>query len=438
MRRYLGSLTLAGGLLWAQMFPTLDNRVAEIRVTELSQSGDRLKVTVQNRSARTIRAMTVTLGRHKVEQDWNSRAGGGLGPNEVATVVISTTGIRAGGTRHHPEPPGPLVVFGAVFADALGGKSVVAEAKSGGGIPAQVMVGAVGKSEPAVAISAPTTRTPAPPAAAPPVPAVDQLPKPAPAPPAQVTVGAVGKSEPAVAISAPTTRTPAPPAAAPPVPAVDELPKPAPAPPARVTVGAVGKSEPAVAISAPTTRTPAPPAPAVAPVPRTEVAVDRPKQQPLQIADPSPETAPQQLQLKVRPPLPSPPPVKAAEVERAVEAPKQEAPKPPRPSGQPGTREQGRKDELARLIKLLEVYEPDMAGFPRPTLRLMAAAVANEQNELGTAPALAPFDEGQRNALQTFAYSLQLIKDRRDLDDDALKEQVARFMKNQRQALLRP
>jgi len=108
-----------------------------------------------------------------------------------------------------------------------------------------------------------------------------------------------------------------------------------------------------------------------------------------------------------------------------------------RPSSIPvGTHDQGSKAELAKLISLVEVYEPDLAAeFPRQALRDMVAAVVKEQNELTAKPADTPFDQGQRDALQEFAYRIQLIKDRRDLDDDMLREQVARFLKNARQAL---
>ena len=107
-----------------------------------------------------------------------------------------------------------------------------------------------------------------------------------------------------------------------------------------------------------------------------------------------------------------------------------------RASGLSGTQEQGSKDELAKLISLVEVYEPELASaFPRQALRQMVAAVVKEQNALAAKPDVTAFDHGQRSAVQTFAYGIQLIKDRPDLDDDTLRVQVARFIRNQRQSL---
>ena len=105
-------------------------------------------------------------------------------------------------------------------------------------------------------------------------------------------------------------------------------------------------------------------------------------------------------------------------------------------SGQPGTREQGRKDELAKLISLVEPSEPDLdSAFPKQALRQMVAAVVSEQKEVLARPDISEYDHGQRSALQAFVYGIQVINDRRDLDDDVLRGQVARFLKNQRQLI---
>ena len=118
-------------------------------------------------------------------------------------------------------------------------------------------------------------------------------------------------------------------------------------------------------------------------------------------------------------------------------APRQES-NPARSGAVPGTYEQGSKDELARLISLVAVYEPELASaFPRQALRKMVTAVVKEQDELAAKPDVTAFDHGQRSVLQSFAYGIQLIKDRRDLDDDTLRDQVARFLRNQRQTLSR-
>src|SRR5450432_287243 len=84
------------GLLWAQRFPDLDNHVPEVRVTEVFQSGNGLKVTVQNISSRTISGLSIVLGKHRVDKDWSGLAGGGLLPNATASLAISTAGLPAG------------------------------------------------------------------------------------------------------------------------------------------------------------------------------------------------------------------------------------------------------------------------------------------------------------------------------------------------------
>jgi hypothetical protein len=101
-----------------------------------------------------------------------------------------------------------------------------------------------------------------------------------------------------------------------------------------------------------------------------------------------------------------------------------------------GTREQGSRTEIAKLIALVEVYEPELADpFPRQALNEMVAAVVKEQNEVRGRADVTEFNHGERSALQSFAYGIELIKDRRDLDDDAVREQVARFLKKQRESL---
>ena len=65
---------------------------------------------------------------------------------------------------------------------------------------------------------------------------------------------------------------------------------------------------------------------------------------------------------------------------------------------------------------------------------MVAAGEATECLGRLSAPSY-EFDQGQLNALQTFAFGLQTIQDRRDLDDDMLREQVGRFLRNRRQAL---
>jgi hypothetical protein len=67
----------------------------------------------------------------------------------------------------------------------------------------------------------------------------------------------------------------------------------------------------------------------------------------------------------------------------------------------------------------------------------MVAAVITEQNAAATVPATTAFDQGQRSALEAFVYGLQTIQARRELDDDTLREQVQRFLKNRRQSLAR-
>jgi hypothetical protein len=67
----------------------------------------------------------------------------------------------------------------------------------------------------------------------------------------------------------------------------------------------------------------------------------------------------------------------------------------------------------------------------------MVAAVVAEQNAAASQPAVTPFDRGQRNALEAFVFGLQTIQNRRELDDDTLRDQVQRFLKNRRQSLIK-
>ena len=68
----------------------------------------------------------------------------------------------------------------------------------------------------------------------------------------------------------------------------------------------------------------------------------------------------------------------------------------------------------------------------------MIGAVVTEQNAWAASqPAATSFDQGQRSAVETFLYEPQAIDDRRDLDDDTLRAQVQRFIKNPRQSLNR-
>jgi len=114
---FTAALTISmSGSAWAQRSPDVDNRVPELRVIELSQSGNSLKVTVQNVSTRTIRRVSAVLGKHKVDQDWSALAGGGVMPNATASLTISMAGLPTG-SRHHPAAPPQLELSSAVFAD---------------------------------------------------------------------------------------------------------------------------------------------------------------------------------------------------------------------------------------------------------------------------------------------------------------------------------
>ena len=345
------AILIGTGLLWAQRFPDLDNQVPEVHVTEVLQSGNELKVTIENISSKTIRGLSLVLGKHRVDKDWSSLPNGGLTPSSKAILTISTAGLPAGGTRHHPAPPGTLQVVGAVFAD-------------GGPV---------------------TARAAGPPAAAVPLPIKEA------APPVQAARKA---EEPPVNVAVRATPVkPTPP------PTVESISKPKP-PPVVVPRAAEPQS-----VLVPTAPTPA----KVAPVPMPPAPAPRTQPTPA----PAAATGPTAEEQKTSPP-----------------------PAPARASGQPGTREQGSKDELARLISLVAAFEPELASpYPRPALRKMVAAVVKQQNESTTQSAVTAFDKGQGSTLQAFAFGLQTIQDRRDLDDDMLREQVQRFLKNRRQTL---
>ena len=171
---------LISGLLWAQRFPDLDNRVPELKVTEVFQSGNDLKVTVQNISTRTIRGLSMVLGKHKVVKDWSGFAGGGLLPNATASLTISAAGLPAGGTRHHPAPAGTLELLGAVFVDAAPVTTDISARKEDAPVPVKVAPPAAPpatvtpepvasnlspptrKMEPAPRVTPPAAETPAP------------------------------------------------------------------------------------------------------------------------------------------------------------------------------------------------------------------------------------------------------------------------------------
>ena len=328
------------GLLWAQIFPDLDNQVPEIRVSEMLQSGNSLKVAVQNISSKTIRGLSLVLGKHRVDKDWSGLSGGGLPPNANATLTISMAGLAVGGTRHHPALPGKLQVLDARFADVGGGPVV------------------------------PGTATP--------VPVVTKVPERTvePVRPLETTTLAVRQVEVKAAVPQPEPK-------AEPVPTSEPklLPRPV---------------EPAV----------------------------------LQVRTPVVDTAPPPKPMTA--PVPTPAPVEEAKMPQPPSA-------PPRPTGQSGTREQGSKGELARLVSLIEPLEPELAaGYPRTALRKMIALVVRQQNAWASQTPITPFDQGQLNALQSFAFGLQTIQDRRDLEDDTLREQVTRFLKNQRRTLAKP
>ena len=325
------------GSAWAQRFPDVDNRVPELRVTELVQSGNNLKVTVQNVSTRTIRRVSAVLGKHKVDQDWSALAGGGVMPNATASLTISMAGLAAGGSRHHPAAPPSLELSSAVFAD--------------------------------------TAR------------AVEQVPKaelkppPAALPPPSVKAKAAPISVKGSARVEPNPGTPK-----------------------------VEAAPPAVATTTPPRVQTAPPAPE----PAVASAVKAPRER---ATPPSNEVVQQDEH---------PPALPAASA-------------PLRPTGHTGTREQGVEDELSHLLSLIAPLEADLASpFPRTALRKMIAAVVAEQNSWAASqPAVTSFDQGQRSAVETFVYGLQAIYDRRDLDDDTLRSQVQRFLKNRRQPLNR-
>ena len=307
------------GVLWAQVFPNLNNHVAEIRVTGMSQSDDRLKVTVENVSSRTIRGLSIVLGRHKIDADWSGLPSGGLAPNAIASVTISTAGIHSGGTRHHGTTTATLEVLGEAFTDGEPMKRPISALPSVAAAPAAKPAASVAVALPAKG-AVPTVEANEPLAKAESAPLPDQRLK-----------------KPDTAILVPQRALPI--------------------------------SEPVVAVTEHPT---------------------------------SPAEIPPAEQVKTP----------------------------------PGAHEQGSKDELAKLISLVEVYEPELASaFPRQALRQMVAAVVKEQNALAAQPDVTAFDHSQRSALQTFAYGIQLNKDRPDLDDDTLRVQVARFLRNQRQSL---
>ena len=496
------AIFIISGVLWAQQFPDLNNQVAEIRVTELAQSGDRLKITVQNVSSRTIRGLSIVLGRRRVDPDWSALASGGLEPNATASVTISTAGLHAGGTRHHPAA-GTLDVLGAVFTDGSPATTRAAEPPTSPDptkrhIAEPTSAQAAGKPDaldlvPPPVKPATTTRASDLPAVAPPVRPMESpaAPKPTARPTAELPSAQVARKPDAPDLV---------PLPAKPVPSPDQTKRPATELPSAQVAGKQdvsnmvpppAKQAPAVILAegspattraadlltaAPTNRQAAePPSPQVARKPDNLIPVPPPaKPVPIETArraEPPgtpgighPSATQRALTVDVAgatgnpatvapkvesaPVVVPPPPARErsrppSEIgpEETNEAPKPEAKTPDAPAlraGLPGTHDQGNKDELAKLISLVSVYEPELAsGFPRQTLLKMVAAVVKEQNELAAQPAVTPFDHGQRSALHTFAFGIQLIKDRRDLDDDTLRDQVARFLRNQRQTLSR-
>ncbi len=371
-----------GGVLWAQVFPDLNNHVAEIRVTEMSQSDDRLKVTLQNVSSRTMRGLSIVLGRHKVDADWSQLPTGGLAPNGKALVTISTAGIHSGGTRHHGTVSATLEVLSAVFID-------------GGPINGHI-------SEPPSGLAKPGVSAPVP------VQSVD-------------TEIAIRKPDAPVLVPQPATGRVQKPPSGPAKPGASVVVS-APKPPLDTEFAPGSARRAATELPAVVVAIPAKAEAAPVPVQRlnTELAIRKPDA-PVLV---TPQPLPMNTSISALP---------AEAADRLADrsgAPKQEVKTPT------GTHEQGSKDELGKLISLVEVYEPELASaFPRQALRQMVVAVVKEQDALAAKPAVTPFDHGRRSTLQTFAYGIQLIKDRADLDDDTLRVQVARFLRNQRQAL---
>jgi len=361
---------LMTGVAWAQRSPDVDNRVPELRVTELLQSGNSLKVTVRNVSTRTIRGVSAVLGKHKVDQDWSALAGGGVIPNATASLTISMAGLPAGGTRHHPAAPPSLELSSAVFAD------------TGRGVPQAPKAEIVEQQPPAP--------LPSPPVKAKPVPISSKA-------PARVESN---PGTPKVEVAPPAV-------AAPPTPRAQTAPPPAFAAPPT----SHAQTEPPATAATP------PPRVQTAPLPAPESASPT-AMAPRERATPPPSESVQQDQHPATPPAAS---------------------APPRPTGHAGTREQGVLEELSQLLSLIQPYETDLAStFPRTALRKMIAAVVAEQNAWAASqPAVTPFDQGQRSAVETFVYGLQAIHERRDLDDQTLRAQVQRFLKNRRQSLNR-
>ena len=409
-------------LLWAQGFPALDNQVPELRVTEVLQSGNGLKVTVQNISSRTIRGLSIVLGKHKVDKDWSGLPSGGLLPNASASLTVSTAGLPLGGTRHHAASPGTLEVIGAVFADSPAAPTQL-KAESALVAPLEVRKGMDG-NVPTRVVAAPAGNVPA------------SAPKVEPAPKAKLAPAVVMAPEPKMhqVIASATTENPPQAAAVEtestrrevPVPVVVPLPSAPSAIPPTPTVQ-VTRSESSAVVDA-------------LPPPR----ISMPKGESAQREGPGPVVLP--IDPPVSKPVLSAPPLRqpsrldpapvAAASPAVATSPNEDAKKPASHlTGQPGTREQGSKEELAKLMSLVETYEPDMTSYPRQTLRKMVAAVVKEQNSWVSQSGLTEFDQGRLNALQTFAYGLQTIQGRRDLDDDTLREQVGRFLKNRRQLL---
>jgi hypothetical protein len=484
------------GILCAQILPDLNNHVAEVRVTELAQSGNRVKVTVQNISPRTIRGLSIVLGRRRVDQDWSKLAGGGLAPNAIASVTISTAGLPVGGTPHHPAPPGTVEVLAAVFTDgAVAAVASGAEPRQAEPLalpPAKAPIAEIAKTpEDAATVVQPVTKAEptARPSAKAPSPEIAKTPEPAeavaqpvrqteptPAQAMEVPASQVGKTpEPAAttpAVAQPVRQT-EPAARQVPATQVTATPEPAAgvaqpvrqaeptAPPAReLPIAQVARTpepaattpavaQPARHAEAPAPQTKEPPTAQVArtpdnPIPDPPPAKPVPADPRLAIPPATPTNqapVPRQIESASAAATPPPAPVERSqtqsEIQPGQEAKKVAAPGAVRPgNAAPGTYQQGSKAELAKLISLVEPLEPELAtAFPRPALRQMIAAVVTEQNALTAQPDATAFDHGQRSAVQAFVYGLQTIQDRRDLDDDMFRAQVERFLKNQRQTL---
>ena len=393
------------------------------------QSGNDLKVTVQNISSRTLRGLSILLGKQRVNKDWSGLAGGGLAPNMTASLTVSIAGLPAGGTRHHPAPPGTLAVLGAVFTDGGSGPAIA------GPPPADA------------ARSRQVESTPAGPVQATPVPAVRKAdpPRPIVAIPNPVRVTA-GEPTPMPVKAKADLAT-----ATPPAPRVEQtlvvVPGGNPAP---VEVASRSNKPVVETLSPPTA--PPPPDPKVERTPRAKPApflVPRPAAPPPAAENPIPAQAASKPVVDAPPPpmarvnsTPAtfPPPAATAPIEEPKEIEPPPVAAPGRATVRTGTREQGCENELAKLISLVEAHEPELASpYPRQALRKMIAAVVKEQNALASQPAaVIPFDQGQLSAVQAFAFGLQTIQDRRDLDDDTLREQVGRFLRNQRRALAKP